>query len=1021
MKQVIRKLWANWQAIVIAVFILIPVIWFIGKGAVLINGVDTNFPLNPLAWTARRMYVWTNISNGGSDFSSSTAGIFFHLVQLIPYLAGLPLTYVQLISFVFWMGLIVTGAYLLSREVFKNSKLVQILFVCLYSFNVYLFNTWENVKVANLSLMAAIPFGLIVLIWLNEQRKVGWTLGISLFVGIVVSGTGINPAYFICYFFILGFFQIAILLTQFSFRKIVIGFQSYMLFVFIIVGLNLYWILPTLNFITKEISLSGDLGDIGFTNWVDSLSKNTSLFNVMRMQGAWDWYAIDDVSGLPLYIPYVVNYFYSLPFLIFSILLPGLSIIGLVVRRRRNKSTYYLTFLLMFVVGVFLGAGTHAPTGALFRLMIEYVPLFSLFRSPWYIFTPLMILGTAGLVCLLMYQLISERNKLIRFIGLIGVVVLVVGNCLYTYPLIQGKIFRPSKSDGFFVHFPNYVYETKDILREIEGSRVIGYPDDELERFSWGYVGIESILGLLGEVEALYSPLNLPNSAIAKSIKAYYLALKKGQIDSSLSIADLLGARFLFVKHDQGSISMPLPKGIMGDSKKKGEWEFVELSKESFKKIKPMTSLVMVEPFDKADQALIVREEGQLIVNEKDSVVRDSDLSEFVSSRVVVAKNKQVEDYLQFAKAKANLADRLVERNLSEVVYEITTTKKGDYQLMLEDYQLERFGLKDLGELKVEIDGVGYHLGLIKRKNDFLVFENISLSEGFHRLVITLDNPNLVSGGDFEGERQFRESTYGEGNMIFTILTNDENRYLEIFNLNKGDASAEFKINNFDPLGLYWVEYKYRQIYGNNGVVYIGQNTKSGTLLRTQVERLPNYPDWVKMNTYYEPVKSVGEMKVLLSSPFTSDPLGTRMYYDDLVVRRVFDNRLLLAKSENKLKEEFSEEHIEIKMLEKTPVYYKSEVKSDFGTSYVLLFSENYSPQWKIRLSDKNGKELEGVRTAHFSGNLYANAFYIEGAPHEYILEIYYQPQRLYWIGVVGVGCTIFAVSVGLLVLKKKK
>src|SRR3990170_1919014 len=115
--------------ILVALLSLVPLIWFWGKDGKIINGVDTNFPLDPLVWIGRRFYVWNNIGNGGSDFSSSVAGIFFHLIQTIPFT-----------------------------------------FVVLYAFNIYLFNTWENVKVANLALVGAIPFALSTTILFWENR-----------------------------------------------------------------------------------------------------------------------------------------------------------------------------------------------------------------------------------------------------------------------------------------------------------------------------------------------------------------------------------------------------------------------------------------------------------------------------------------------------------------------------------------------------------------------------------------------------------------------------------------------------------------------------------------------------------------------------------------------------------------------------------------------------------------------------------------------------------------------------------
>ena len=90
-------------------------------------------------------------------FFFAPAGIFFHIVQYIPYIIGFPLQVTQKISLVFWFGLIAFSAYIYSDNLVKNNRLLKILFVCLYSLNIYMFNSWENVKVSNLSLVRCNP------------------------------------------------------------------------------------------------------------------------------------------------------------------------------------------------------------------------------------------------------------------------------------------------------------------------------------------------------------------------------------------------------------------------------------------------------------------------------------------------------------------------------------------------------------------------------------------------------------------------------------------------------------------------------------------------------------------------------------------------------------------------------------------------------------------------------------------------------------------------------------------------
>src|SRR3989344_5016848 len=319
-------------------FSLVPLIWFYRYPGVIINGSDTNFPLNVSAWFTRRLYVWQNVSNAGSDFSSSTAGTFFHFVQLLPSLLGLNLHVIQVASLLFWFALLVFSAFVLARAILPGKPAAQSVFVALYVFNIYLFNTWENVKVTNLSLVTALPLAISLLIFL-QNKSISLTRGVfySALVGLVLSGTGINPAYWIVFFGILLIYLFFNLLTQ---PRRVSQVSNFFAVSAGVVLVNAFWILPSLNFIFGNITPFGSLDKLGFTNWTDSLSVHTSLLNIMRLQGAWGWYSVDFQTNQPVYIPYAPNYFYRLPFLAFSFLLPALALISLIWRDKQHKSLY---------------------------------------------------------------------------------------------------------------------------------------------------------------------------------------------------------------------------------------------------------------------------------------------------------------------------------------------------------------------------------------------------------------------------------------------------------------------------------------------------------------------------------------------------------------------------------------------------------------------------------------------------------------------------------------------------------
>ncbi|QQG43469.1 MAG: DUF3367 domain-containing protein [Candidatus Daviesbacteria bacterium] len=993
----------------LAILGLTPLIWFFGKGNVLINGVDTNFPLDPGLWFIRRLFVWNDLLNAGSDFSSSTAGIFFHLIQAIPYKLGFNLQLVEITSLVFWFTLICLSAYFFARLILPGNRLIQLLFVTLYAFNTYLFNTWENVKVSNLSLIAALPLGLGLLTLLKMGKiTLPNVVILSSLTGIILSGAGINPSYFFTFYLAIFIYLIGQILSERSKAAFINGLRNFFLIGGLVFTINLFWILPTALFFLGNISPIGSIDKLGFTNWIDSLSENTSLLNVLRLQGAWDWYTFDEVTNTPLYIPYALNYFYKIPFIIFSFLIPFLAFISFLIFDKKNKH-YYIAFAIMIAVGSFLGAGTHLPTGTFYRELVNRVPFFSIFRSPWYIFTPLVIISYAGLISLFFYNLSKvniKRLSLLKILVPVSVSVLILANLIYSYPLITGKIFRPGRNDSFYVEFPQYVFSAKQWLDNQNNGRIIIYPDDEIENFKWGYRGIESILSLLSDQQLLYSSLNTPDAPIARLVKEFNLSLKKNQIDLAKNLSAKLNIGMIFEKKDQQSLSPKLSDGATQSLLSHfGDWYFYKFPQaDILPKVYSADKLFFGYPYKNGEKFIGVLDEKSILINPDDNQVRSIPKILDLTEDLILANNSQLSSLDQFNSAPSNLKDRFAVYDLSKVHFEFEIQNGSVYMPILERYHLEEFGINyELGKkISLELDGVPSSWEIDRVTDTYVYFKNINLTSGKHRLSIQLDNKNLIKGGDFEGQAEFKQVGAGE----FAIEKNEQGHNLSI--LNKGlearEPSADFIVSSFDPFATYFIALKYQQIYGNNASSIVYQQNQN-TLIKAQTERLPNYPQMHTFNFFYNPVVTDSTMRISLIAPLIKDPLGTKVIYDDLFVYKIFSNNLIFAKANLPVLLDTPE----VKLKRISPVYYKAEIDKVSG-SHVIVFSENYSPFWEVSLFSETGEKLKVV-PIHFSTNLYANAWYIPETPKKYQMIISYQRQKLWLIGFIISSLTLLTVT----------
>lgn len=941
----LKKLIKNWQIVLFVVLSLTPILWFVGRGGALINGVDTNFPLNPLIWFTRRFFVWNDVASAGINFASSTAGLFFHLIQVIPSFLGLNLQAVQILSLIFWFGAIVFASYLFSKNVFPENKLSQVIFVTLYTFNTYIFNTWENVKVANLAVVVALPFMLSLFI-LRQNGNISDKKFIFLtaITSLIASGAGINPAYFI------------VVITGLVIWGMMSGGKRLLLTMLsVILLVNSFWIVSTgkqLFFSDRRVT---ELSDIGFTDWLDSLSENTSLLNVFRLQGAWDWYALDD-AGSPLYIPYANNYFRRLPFVAFSFILTALSLGGLLIRKRDNRLKIY--FGLLVILGVFLGAGSHLPTGAIYNFLSDHMPFFSFFRSPWYLFTPYTVLGLTGLAALLF----SSKNKLFKLLAPI----VIVGNLVYCYPLVTGKVYRPASSDSFFVKFPEYVFESADWLNSGEAKgRVIGYPGEEIERFKWGYSGIESILNLMSSRETLFLSLNAGDLSQMKLINAFYKAIRNGQVSSAESIAAKLNIQTIFDKNDQRTLWGPLPQAIKEYEKVTfGDWSFYNLPSSVFlPKILVPEKVYFAYPGEDSEELVGVLPGESAFVDSRDSVVAKIPMINDLTGKVILAENSQLAEYKSYLTSSQKQTLAFGEKDLSKVVYKINVVSEGLYTPLLENFYLSEFGIDQEQDLPVLIDGLATTWSA-SQSGDYLVFNPVRFSEGVHTIQIELISRNLVVSGE----------------SVLGLASRDDK---ELF--------TPFRIDPFNSLHPYLITFDYKNIYGRRSTFKVEQKSDSVNY-KFQSEGPPFSPEQVRFSFYFDPIPAADsylEIKPTIL-PVVDDPLGTKIEYSNLGVYPLFTNKLAFISEPNSTfirPDELTYEKI-------SPVKYKGQIRGGKGNS-VIVFSENYSSDWDIKLTDKGGNKVS-QEPLHFSINLYANGWYVKDLEGDFDFEIYYKPQRLH-------------------------
>lgn len=916
-----------------------PLIWFLGKGNAIIDGLDTNFPLEPVIWFTKRLFIWNGSYNAGSHFSSSVGGLFFHLVQVVPYLAGFSLQSVEIISILFWSTIIAVGAYLFAKNFISTKVTIIIPFLVLYFFNIYLYNSWENIKVANLGLVATLPLILTLLKKANEKEiSNSKIIFFSAVCGVLAGGTGINPAYFISLFGVFFIYSLILLFTTKS--PINTLFSIFKVFIPIVL-VNLYWMLPLYNFVFVGSGISS-LDSIGFTNWVDSLSQNTSIVNILRLQGVWDWYVVDPY-GMPIYIPYALRYFRSLPFIIFSLVVPTLAFISLIVRSKQQYRQYVF-FTILTIVGVFMGVGTHEPTGQLFKFFAEHIPFFNFFRSPWYIFTPYTIIGLAGLTSLLFNhidEIITRKVKLSRRYPIFPLFILffVFAHIVYSYPQVTGKIFRPGRPDTFYQQFPQYVFDAKDYLLKNDTGRIISIQEDPLETFDWGYKGTESLLGLFSDRQVLSASFNYSNRYFAELVNTFYRYVRREEYSSLISMSNILGFQTVFMREDAPSYFKPTPDVLKDYTKSVeniGKWSFVKLSDATVTSNVSIPSKVYVMNLSPEDYASI----SGILPRDSITLLKNDTQFESISH--------MLSEYGQILKAK-NLDSDMLDNTST---YSFTIETPGEYSFVVNQKSLKG------DNIKIVLDGQPIDVSNISIRDSSISIGPIMLQKGEHRALLI--SPQIQK----------------------TILNQEMPISLTSFDDKPNQISLD--VDNFDMRRKYAFRFKYKYFYGDLATIQLGQVNNKQPF---RVDKIPlkQSLDVEEQSYLYTPVELPSKLEFIATMP-SSVNKSSKFEVSQIEAFPIYENDLFLIQSIKGI----DTSQVKLTSNRVNPTKYVLNIQN-VPNGYFVLLKENYHSGWIITSQSYIG----GIQP-HFSANGYANAWFIPVGGESAQIDVTFAPQKTY-------------------------
>jgi hypothetical protein len=593
------------DSIILFVLGLTPLLWF--KAGHLINGSDVSFPLNPAVFFYNRLFTWNHINGTGAASAINITSIFFHFIQFIFYKVSNSIFFTQRASYCFWFLAICVSMYyfmsVIQRD--KPNRLQRFIAVLFYAFNPLVFNVWEVAKAAEISSLVAIPLSLALFIQAKEGRmsylKAAIIFGLA---SVGFSEIGASPSVLAIPFGVLVTYMVFMamqdLLQKKGFGIVAKSFGLLVLFGVSFLLFSLYWILPYGFEILKTLRgavTASPLEAFNMVNWLKGVSTHTSILNISRFQGAWDWYYS---SYNEPYVTYAKSFFFNPVLLFLSVLIPALAYLALAFK----KKIEVIFFAFVALVATIFATGAHLPYGHIFIKVAQAVPIFLVFRSPYYKFTlatifaySFLISTTVSFFYLKLNSLdINQKIKLviagykIKLIPVLFIVLMVASILGYSYPMITGDIIpKRQKMFSLQMQVPEYVYKAADYLDAQKGGyRIISLPRESLDTYVWGYGAPTNLLNLLCKTPVIWGSASYGGEGEIGSI--FYDGLYKDALVDFTEIARLLNVKYLIVRNDcwydfYGPLLSPaeLTKCIQKNvglkiKKSIGEWDFYELA-----------------------------------------------------------------------------------------------------------------------------------------------------------------------------------------------------------------------------------------------------------------------------------------------------------------------------------------------------------------------------------------------------------------------------------------------------------
>lgn len=544
----------DWKILILILVIplILVSIWF-RDGSIMGTAEDSLVFYNISRFLPESQFAWMEHPGLGRVTINLTAARPTYEILVLLQQLGLPNFAVQAI--VFWFILVSSGLgiYLIVKEFFPQlPDRYLILSIIFYWFNpLSLVNVWNRFLGNYIFSFGLLPIASFLFIRGLQRRNYRWSLVLVLILPLYsFAFTYLAFDILLWIFFVILILLFCLTHPELKARMFYIKYFVLTLFLFFLT--NFWWIgqLFSLN-LFKNINSSVLNFDIsGNLVTLDALSKKMgNLSDIFRLINA------SFLNEKPL--PWV-RIFHSWPFIILQYLTTSVILYS-VIKGIRNKSVLILGGL--FLVSIYLAKGTNPPFGEIYKLIFTNIPFLQIFRNPFEKASFILSLSASLLIGFSVHSLVGQLSKKfahLLYFAFLGFILL-----LWGYPFYTGLVFTsldPPTNDyqtGYKVKVPPYYQEANQWLSsQGKNFRFVGFPlGDEGITYNWekGYSGVELSSALFSTPGILHNTAVPYYYDLVPHIQRTLLCKQQTCLfsqDDFLKLANVLNARFFFVRHD---------------------------------------------------------------------------------------------------------------------------------------------------------------------------------------------------------------------------------------------------------------------------------------------------------------------------------------------------------------------------------------------------------------------------------------------------------------------------------------